>query len=117
MRKSFLSLPKGRFFKIKVEIYNSTGHPITLFRLTPLGRVELVKSITHFEVRLQSEPRYHNEFKGQACSGVKTQIDVNQVFTDSKEGIRDFLGQFDLSALNMDQKQRTKIMLIEEADM
>ena len=109
-------LPKGRSFKIKVEIYNSTEHPITLFRCTTLGRVELAKSITPFEVRLQSEPRYHNEFKGQSCSGIKTKIDVNQFFTDCKEGISDFLGQFALSALNMDQKQWTKIMLNEETD-
>ena len=113
---SLFSLPEGRSFKIKVEICNSTEHPITLFRRTPLGRVELVKSITPFEVRLQSEPRFHNEFKGQSRSGIKTGIDVNQVFTDCKEGISDFLGQFDLSALNMNQKQRAKIMLIEEVD-
>ena len=116
MRESLFLLPKGRSFKIKVEIYNSTEHPITLFRRTPLGRVELVKSITPFEVHLQSEPRYHNEFKGQSCSGIKTKIDVNQLFTDWKEGISDFLGQFDLSALNMDQKQWAKIMLLEKTD-
>ena len=112
-RKSFL-VTKEKIFQN--QSYNSTEPPITLFRRTPLGRVELVKSITPFELRLQSEPRYHNEFKGQSRSCIKTEIDVNQVFIDFKEGISDFIGQFDLSALNIDQTQRAKIMLIEETD-
>ena len=35
MRESFL-VTKGKVFKIKVEVYNFTEHPITLFRRTPL---------------------------------------------------------------------------------
>ena len=36
--------------------------------------------------------------------------------TSPKEGISDFLEYFDLSTLSMDQKQRAKLLLIEEAD-
>ena len=117
MEERLYSLQRGRSFKIKIEIYNPTSHPITLNRRTTLGRVELVKSVTPFDVCLQSEtPRYHNESSNQPRSDETRAINLNQVSTSSNEGISDFLEQFDLSALSADQKQRVKLLLIEEAD-
>ena len=117
MEEMLYSLQRGRSFKIKIGIYNSTAHPITLYRLTPLGRVELVKSVTPFDVSFQSQPpRYQNESNNQPRSGETSSINLNQVSTSPKEGISDFLEQFDLSTLSVDQKQRAKLLLIEEAD-
>ena len=117
MEERLYSLQRGRSFKIKIEIYNSTAHPITLNRRTPLGRVELVKSVTPFDVSFQSQPpRYQNESNNQPRSGETSSINLNQVSTSPKEGISDFLEQFDLSTLSVDQKQRAKLLLIEEAD-
>ena len=117
MEERLYSLQRGRSFKIKIGIYNSTAHPITLNRCTPLGHVELVKSVTPFDVSFQSQPpRYQNESNNQPRSGKMSSINLNQVSTSPKEGISDLLEQFDLSTLSVDQKQRAKLLLIEEAD-
>ena len=91
IEESLFSLQRGRSFKLKVAVHNSTAHPITLSRRTPLGRVELIKSVTPFDIRPKLEPRYHNESTGQSRSDVNTKIHVNQVSTNSQEGISDFL--------------------------
>ena len=117
MEERLYSLQRGWSFKIKIEIYNSTAHPITLNRRTPLGRIELVKSVTPFDVSFQSRPpRYQKESNNQPRSGKMSLINLNQMSTSPKEGINDFLEQFDLSTLSVDQKQHAKLLLIEEAD-
>ena len=46
IKDALIVLLRGRSFKIKVEVYNYSEHPITLQSRALLGRVELIKSVT-----------------------------------------------------------------------
>ena len=116
INETLATISKGKSFRINIEIYNSTDHPILLNGRTVLGRVELVKSIAPFEVQLQEESRSHVKAKVKTDSA-SVSVDVKEGIADKvKEQNKDFLSQFDLSSLNDDQKSRVCNMLVEESD-
>ena len=48
-----VALKPGKSNIIKVEVINSPEHEITLLNHTPIGRLELVQSVTPVEVKLK----------------------------------------------------------------
>ena len=58
IKETLFSLPKGKSFRLNIEIYNPTEHTITLNSRTVLGRVERVKSVTPLDVKLKNEPHF-----------------------------------------------------------
>ena len=110
INETLATICKGKSFRINIEIYNSADHPILHNGRTVLGRVELVKSITPFEVQLQGESRSHGKAKVKTDSA-SVSVDVKEGIADKvKEENNDFLSQFDLSSLNDDQKSRVSNM-------
>ena len=115
INETLATIPK-KSFRINIEIYNSTDHPILLNGRTVLSRVELLNSITPYEVQLQEGSRSHVKAKVKTDSA-SVSVDVKEGISDKiKEENNDFLSQFDLSSLNDDQKSRVSNMLIEESD-
>ena len=53
IQETLVALKPGKSNIIKVEVINSTEHDITLWNCTPIGRLELVQSVTPVEVKLQ----------------------------------------------------------------
>ena len=53
IQETLVALKPGKSNIIKVEIINSMEHDITLLNHTPIGRLELVQSVTPVEVKLQ----------------------------------------------------------------
>ena len=97
--ETLATISKGKSFRINIEMYNSTDHSILLNGRTVLGRVELVESITPFEVQLQEESRSHVKAKVKTDSA-SVSVDVKEGIADKvKEENNDFLSQFDLSSL------------------
>ena len=105
IKDTLVVLPRGRSFKIKIEVYNSTEHPVTLQSRTLLGRVELIKSVAPLEVKMKSKPRYETKVTEEPRFDDKTKIAVHGLSARFKGEISDFLEQFDLSMLTNEQKQ------------
>ena len=53
IQETLVALKPGKSNVIKVEVINSTEHDITLLNRTPIGRLELVQSVTPVEVKLK----------------------------------------------------------------
>ena len=53
IQETLVALKPGKSNVIKVEVINSTEHDITLRNRTPIGRLELVQSVTPVEVKLK----------------------------------------------------------------
>ena len=53
IQETLVALKSGKSNIIKVEVINSTEHDITLLNHTPIGRLELVQSVTPVEVNLK----------------------------------------------------------------
>ena len=56
LKESVLSLKQGSASRVRIHVQNITDHDITLRHHTPLGRLEMVRSVTPVEVKLQ-EPQ------------------------------------------------------------
>ena len=55
IQETLVALKPGKSNVIKVEVINSTEHDITLLNRTPIGRLELVQSVTPVEVKLKEK--------------------------------------------------------------
>ena len=53
IQETLVALKPGKSNVIKVEVINPTEHDITLLNGTPIGRLELVQSVTPVEVKLK----------------------------------------------------------------
>ena len=122
IKETLYSLPKGKSFRLNIEIYNPTEHTITLNSRTVLGRVELIKWVTPLDVKLKNEP--HFDRKESSFLDTKTRPSMEKRHTieaktasieiDTKNEA--FLNQFDLSSLSPEQKQSVSKILLEESD-
>ena len=55
IQETLVALKLGKSNVIKVKVINSTEHDITLLNRTPIGRLELVQSVTPVEVKLKEK--------------------------------------------------------------
>ena len=55
VQETLLSLKPGKSSRIKLEMINATNHDIILPNRTPLGRLQLVQSVTPVEVKLKEK--------------------------------------------------------------
>ena len=70
-------IPRGKSFRVSLDVYNSTDHPIMLKSRTVLGRIELLKSITPFDVRRKDGTQNGPSNPGEGNSPSVSQINVN----------------------------------------
>ena len=54
--------------RIDIEVHNTSQHDITLPNRTPLGRLQLVKSVTPMEARLAKEKVPETWRKADSCT-------------------------------------------------
>ena len=124
IKETLCSLPKGKSFRLNIEINNPTEHTITLNSRTVLGRVELVKSVTPLDVKLKSEQRFDRDESSSLDTKTRSSMDRRQnhkieaktasIDIDSENEV--FLNQFDLSSLSPEQKQSVSKILLEESE-
>eukprot|EP00112_Aurelia_sp_Birch-Aquarium-sp1_P001431 Seg1153.8 transcript_id=Seg1153.8/GoldUCD/mRNA.D3Y31 product="Toxin CaTX-A" protein_id=Seg1153.8/GoldUCD/D3Y31 len=114
--EKLLAIPRGKSFRVKLDVYNSTDHPIMLKSRTVLGRIELLKSITPFDVKQKdgtwNGPSNPEEENSPSVSQIKVTSTSCAINSDSDS----YLSQFDLSSLNADQQKLASKLLIEESD-
>ena len=109
--QTLLQISKGSSCKIGLEIYNNSDHPTVLKARTVLGRLELVTSVTPFDVKLKEEIQHGDESVVSKPSPFV--CGLNKVEANA-ENNRDFLEQFDLSNLSAEQKELAAKVLIQE---
>ena len=98
IKDTLATLPNGKSFRIKIRVHNSTKHPVTLRNRTPIGRLELIKTATPFEVKSKMEtgirevqqPRFEN-------NDLTMKLNILSATKDREIG--DFLGQSDFNSL------------------
>ena len=101
---TLLTIKPGKSSKVNIEIVNNSKHDIVLPRRSFLGRVELVQSVTPFDVQL----------KEKSDNVEVTAVERNQ---DSFDGIiPEHVRQIDLSGLSAEQKQSALKLLSEESE-
>ena len=109
-------IPRGKSFRVNLDVYNSTDHPIMLKSRTVLGRIELLKSITPFDVRRKDGTQNGPNNPGEGNSPSVSQINVNSTSCAINSDSDSYLSQFDLSSLSADQQKLASKLLIEESD-
>ena len=62
------TVKKGSVSCIEIEVHNTSQHDIVLSNRTPLGRLQLVKSVTPMEVRLAREKGQEPQCKDDPCT-------------------------------------------------
>ena len=116
LTEKLILIPLRKSIRVNLDVYNSTDHPIMLKSRTVLGRIELLKSITPFDVRrkdgTQNGPS--NPKKGNSPS--VSQINVNGTSCAINSDSDSYLSQFDLSSLSADQQKLASKLLKEESD-
>ena len=117
-QRNVISIPKGKSFRLNIEIYNPTEHTISLSSRTVLGCVELVKSVTPLELKLKSEQRCDREESSSLDTKTRSSVEIEAKTASSEIDNKNevFLKQFDLSSLSPEQKQSVSKILLEEAE-
>ena len=112
--QTLLQIPKGSSCKIGLEIYNNSDHPTVLKARTALGRLELVTSVTPFDVNLKEETQQSDE---SAVLKPSTLVyELNKVEANATNN-RDFVEQFDLGNLSAEERELASKVLIQERDV
>ena len=62
------TVKKGSVSRIEIEVHNTSQHDILLPNRTPLGKLQLVKSVTPMEVRLAREKGLEAQCKDGSCT-------------------------------------------------
>ena len=62
------TVKKGSVSRIDIEVHNTSQHEIVLPNRTPLGRLQLVKSVTPMEVRLARKKGLEPQCKNDSCT-------------------------------------------------
>lgn len=103
VQETLTSIKKGKSTILELQISNSTKHDITLPKRRVLGRLQLVRSATAVDVKLQESKDTTQEDKGKET---KTKCDVSSSRSATPE--------VDLSDLTAEQQCIVREMLYEE---
>eukprot|EP00794_Sanderia_malayensis_P005800 gene5800-6498_t len=113
VNESLLNIPRGNVSRVNVEVLNTTEHVITLPSRTVMGRIELIQSVIPMEVKLKPDntnPADHIETRLETTEANSITVNCQEV-----NDVSQFLQQFDLSMLDLEQQQLAKAMLVEES--
>ena len=105
---------------IKVEVRNTTNHDITLQNRTPIGRLQLVQSMTPVEVKLSETPE--DDFQPETTPRTDTTPplsaarEVEDCHVSAMGVIPDHLRDISLEGLTPQQKEDALKLLKEEQD-
>jgi len=107
LHETLLSLPRGPACKVKVRIYNTTNHDITLRKRTQLGRLQLDRSAVPLAVNFKEFPENTDELSQSVQAPT---IETDNTLSDSA-----WTPDVDLSQLTTEQQHRVKQLLKEES--
>ena len=119
IQETLVALKPGKSNVIKVEVINSTEHDITLRNHTPIGRLELVQSVTPVEVKLQE--RVDKTINSVSATVESDETKQASQFTsreenDSKDELPKHLKAISLDGLTSQQRALAVKMLKEHQD-
>ena len=103
------TVKKGSVSRIDIEVRNTSQHDITLANRTPLGRLQLVKSVTPMEARLAKEKGPETWRKDDSCT--PTGVDDEGLCKEPNNAVP----EVDMTGLTTEQKEVVQRMLKEEA--
>ena len=112
--QTLFQIPKGSSCIIGLEIYNNSDHPTVLKARTDLGRLELVTSVAPCDVKLKEETQRSDE---SVVSNPSTLVCELNKLEAKAENFWDFVEQFDLSNLSVEQRELVAKVLIQERDV
>ena len=118
--EALLALKPGNSNHIKVEVRNTSNHDITLKNRTPIGRLQLVQSVTPVEVKLSETP--DDGPQPEANPGTDTMPpfsaarEVEACHSSAIGIIPDHLRDISLEGLTPRQKEDALKLLIEQQD-
>ena len=93
--------------RIEVEVHNTSQHDIVLLNRTPLGRLQLVKSVTPMEVRLAREDGLEPQSKDDSCT--TTGVGDEGFCQESDNAVP----EVDMTGLSREQEEEERRMLKE----
>ena len=116
--ETLLTVKKGKSTRVDIDITNNTNHEIVLKGRTPLGRLQLVQSVTPVEVKIK-EPDSGDNGIQQEAPGSGTTRPVHPL--DEELGVASIciprhIKDIDLEGLIPAQKETALKLLAEEAD-
>ena len=116
--ETLLMVMKGKSSQVDIDITNNTNHEIVLRGRTPLGRLQLVQSVTPVEVKIKEPDSGNNDIQQQA-PGSGTTKSVHP--PDGELGVPSVciprhIKDIDLEGLMPAQKEMALKLFAEEAD-
>ena len=110
-----LQISRGTSNRIKLEIENTTNHPISLQGRTVLGRLEVITLVTPMLVKLKTDT---DEVRDMPDEIHKRDCTTKTITIDIKAADHlTFLHQFDQSNLSVEQRELAARVLIQEHDV
>lgn len=110
VQETLSTIKRGKSTILEIPVVNSTKHDITLPKRTVLGRIQLVRSVTEVDVKLQeSDGIEHRDVMDQSkpsTTGEKDDANQEESVTPN----------VDLSGLTDEQQRVVRKMLYEERD-
>ena len=103
------TVKKGSVSRIAIEVHNTSQHDIVLLNRTPLGRLQLVKSVTPMEVRLARDKGLEPQCKDDSCT--TTGVRDEGLCQESDNAVP----EVDMTGLTREQEEEVRPMLKEEA--
>ena len=116
-----VTVKKGKSTQVDIDITNNTNHEIVLKGRTPLGRLQLVQSVTPVEVKIKEPDMYSGDNSiQQEAPGSGTTRPVHPL--DGELGVASMciprhIKDIDLKDLIPAQKEMAVKLLAEEADV
>ena len=112
VQETLLSLKPGKSSRIKIEAINTTNQDIILPNRTPLGRLQLVQSVTPVEVKLKK--------KVESPLGESSVLEANTTSPTSRpettSSLPKHLVDISLEGLTKEQKKAAVSLLVEKQD-
>ena len=126
LKESVLSLKQGSASRVRIHVQNITDHDITLRHHTPLGRLEMVRSVTPVEVKLQepqtqtteqnSKQNQKQDQTGETETSKETDSNKNSTSISTASNTTDpWIPDIDLRGLTIEQKEAATQLLREES--
>jgi hypothetical protein len=110
VQEALTTVKQGKSSLIDIPVTNTTQHDIVLPGRLFLGNLQLVRSVTPFEVKLKKEEL------GEQPGNIETEIESDPAKPSSLESKEPRLPDVDLSGLTPEQRRDAVKMLYEEAD-
>ena len=104
------TVKKSSVTRIEIEVHNTSQHDTVLLNRTPLGRLQLVKSVTPMEVLLAREKGLEPQCKDDSCT--TTGVGDEGLCQESDNAVPDV----DMTGLTREQEDELRRMLKEGAE-